>query len=55
MIRFVILAAVVIVGWFLLLRLFRQVKEARIDWTGVAAIIGFITLAFYLRHATGLG
>ena len=55
MLRFVIIAVVVIVAWLVLLKLFRQIKEARVDWTGVAAIIGFIALAFYLRHLTGLG
>lgn len=55
MIRFVILAVVIIVGWVLMLKLYRQVKEKRIDWTGVTAIIGFIVLAFYLRYATGYG
>lgn len=55
MLRFVIVAVVVIVAWLLLLKLFRQIKEARVDWTGIAAMIGFIALAFYLRHVTGLG
>ncbi|PWK66932.1 hypothetical protein [Aminobacter sp. AP02] len=55
MLRVVVVAVVVIVAWLLLLKLFHQIKEARIDWTGIAAFIGFIALAFYLRHATGLG
>ncbi|WP_269929853.1 hypothetical protein [Aminobacter sp. HY435] len=55
MIRFVILAVVVLVGWLVMLKLYRQVKQPRLDWTGIAAIIGFIALAFYLRYATGFG
>ncbi|AMS42397.1 hypothetical protein N7E70_016870 [Aminobacter sp. NyZ550] len=55
MIRFVIIAVVVIVAWLLLLKLFRQMKEARVDWTGIATIIGFIVLAIYLHYVTGIG
>lgn len=55
MIRIVILLIIAIAAWLLLLKLFRAVKGARIDWTGIATIIGFIVLAFYLRHVTGIG
>ena len=55
MIRFVIVAMVAIVVCLLLLKLFRSLKEQRIDWTGIATIIGFVVLAFYLRHVTGMG
>lgn len=55
MIRFVILALVVIAAWYLLFKLFHAIKERRIDWTGIAAIVGFVVLAFYLRHVTGMG
>ncbi|MBD0415041.1 hypothetical protein [Oryzicola mucosus] len=55
MIRFVLLAVVVVVLWFLLLKLYKETKAKRVDWTGIAAFIGFVVLAFYLRHATGLG
>ncbi|RWM15386.1 MAG: hypothetical protein E5X53_16305 [Mesorhizobium sp.] len=55
MIRFVVIALVVVVAWILLVKLIRQVKSANIDWTGVTTIIGFIALAFWLRHITGMG
>ena len=55
MIRFVVIALIVIVAWILLLKLFREMKGAGIDWTGLAAIAGFIALAFYLHHVTGIG
>jgi len=55
MVRIFILVAVVLVvslaGWFL----FRRASRATIDWTGVAMALGFVGLAFYLRHATGMG
>jgi hypothetical protein len=55
MIRFVVIALIVVAVWFLLLKLSRALKNANIDWTGVATIAGFIALAFYLRHVTGMG
>ncbi|RWQ87468.1 MAG: hypothetical protein EOS85_06000 [Mesorhizobium sp.] len=55
MIRLVVIALVVVVAWILLVKLIRQVKSANVDWTGVTTIIGFIALAFWLRHITGMG
>lgn len=55
MIRFVIVAVAAIATCLLLLRLFRSLQKRRIDWTGIATMIGFIVLAFYLRHVTGIG
>jgi hypothetical protein len=55
MIRFVVIALVVVVAWILLVKLIRDLKSADIDWTGVTTIIGFIVLAFWLRHITGMG
>ncbi|AWC24128.1 hypothetical protein CO731_03608 [Aminobacter sp. MSH1] len=55
MIRFVIVAVAIVIAWLLLLRIFRLAKEAQVDWTGIAAIVGFIALAFYLRHVTCMG
>jgi hypothetical protein len=55
MIRFVVIALVVVVTWLLLVRLVKDLKSANIDWTGVTTIIGFIALAFWLRHITGMG
>jgi hypothetical protein len=55
MIRLVIILPLVIVAWILLVKLIRDVKSANVDWTGVTTIIGFIALAFWLRHVTGMG
>ncbi len=55
MIRLVVIALIVVVAWILLVKLIRQVKGASVDWTGVATIVGFIALAFWLRHITGMG
>ena len=55
MIRLVIILPLVIVAWLLLVKLIRDIKSANVDWTGVTTIIGFIALAFWLRHVTGMG
>jgi hypothetical protein len=55
MIRFVVIALVVVVAWILLVKLVKNLKSANVDWTGVTTIIGFIALAFWLRHITGTG
>jgi hypothetical protein len=55
MIRFVIVALVVILVWVLLLKLLREVRSANVDWKGWAVVAGFIALAFYLNHVTGIG
>ena len=55
MLRLVVIALIVIVAWVLLLKLFRELKSAKVDWTGWAVVAGFIALAFYLRHVTGIG
>ncbi|MER9445045.1 hypothetical protein NKI79_27450 [Mesorhizobium sp. M0340] len=55
MIRFVIILPLVVVAWVLLVKLVKDLKRANIDWTGVITIIGFIALAFWLRHITGMG
>jgi hypothetical protein len=55
MLRFVVIALIVIVVWVLLLKLFRDIKASRVDWKGWAIIAAFIALAFYLRQVTGIG
>ena len=54
MIRFLVIAAVVILVWFLLLQLFKQVSSKPIDWRGMLLAAGFVALAFYLSHVTGI-
>jgi len=55
MIRLVFFALVALAAWVLLSQVVRRLKGADIDWTGVATIIGFIVMAFWLRHVTGMG
>jgi hypothetical protein len=55
MIRFVVIALIVLAVWVLLLNILRLLKGANIDWTGIATMVGFVVLAFYLRHLTGMG
>lgn len=55
MIRLVVILPIVVVAWMLLVKLISDVKKANVDWTGVTTTIGFIALAFWLRHITGMG
>lgn len=55
MLRFVVIAVLVVLAWVLILKITRDVRAARIDWKGWALIAGFVALAFYLRHVTGFG
>ncbi|MES0042464.1 hypothetical protein [Mesorhizobium sp. M0091] len=55
MIRLVIILPLVVIAWLLAVKLIRDVKAANVDWTGIAAIVGFIAMAFWLRHVTGMG
>ena len=52
MIRLVVVALALAVAVWLALRVAR---EADVDWRGVAFAVGFVALAFYMRHATGIG
>lgn len=55
MIRIVIVGLIVFAVWVLAVKLLRALKGAKVDWTGVSFAIGFIVLAFWLRHVTGMG
>jgi hypothetical protein len=55
MIRFVVIAIGLAILAVALLKLASELKKANIDWAGIAFACGFIILAFYLRHATGMG
>ena len=55
MFRFILVAVGVVVAWLLVLKLSSQVRNANVDWTGWAFFAGFIALAFWLDHVTGLG
>jgi hypothetical protein len=54
MVRFVFIAALLVVGWLVLSAVWRRLKAADPDWNGIAFMVGFVALAFYLRHVTGL-
>ena len=55
MLRLVVIAISLTVLCLVLLKLAAELKKANIDWSGIAFACGFIVLAFYLRHATGMG
>lgn len=55
MIRFVVIALIVLAVWLVLLNVLRLLRRKSIDWTGIATMIGFVALAFYLHHVTGIG
>ncbi|MBR2686748.1 MAG: hypothetical protein IKE42_02760 [Aquamicrobium sp.] len=55
MIRIVIVGLIVFAVWILAVKVLRALKGANVDWTGVSFAIGFIVLAFWLRHVTGMG
>ena len=40
---------------YLVMQIVRASRGGRIDWTGLSFMAGFIALAFWLRHVTGLG
>ncbi|MFE0014226.1 hypothetical protein ACFWXH_05235 [Mesorhizobium sp. NPDC059054] len=55
MIRIVAVGLIVFAVWILAVKLLRALKGADVDWTGISFAIGFIVLAFWLRHVTGMG
>ncbi|WP_192856764.1 hypothetical protein [Manganibacter manganicus] len=55
MIRLLFVVLIAIAIWLILSRLLRWARGAAIDWTGVTFAVGFIAIAFWLRHITGIG
>lgn len=55
MIRVVLMMLALALAVWLALRVAREVGKADVDWQGVAFAVGFVALAFYLRHATEIG
>jgi len=55
MIRVVLVVLMVLAAAWLALRVAREMRKADVDWRGVAFAGGFVALAFYLHHATGVG
>ena len=55
MIRLLAVLVLAALVWFVAMKLVEATRRAKIDWTGVAAFIAFIVMAFWLRHVTGMG
>lgn len=55
MIRLVAVVLAAVLVWWLVVKLVDMTRRAAIDWTGVAGFVGFVVLAFWLRHVTGIG
>jgi hypothetical protein len=53
MLRLAVIALFVVLIWVLVLKLLNRRRP--LDWNGIVVAIGFIALAFYLRHVTGMG
>lgn len=55
MIRLLALVVLAVFAWFVLMKIIKATRQGKIDWTGIAAFVGFIVMAFWLRHVTGMG
>jgi hypothetical protein len=55
MIRLLLIAGLVVLAGYVLARICRGLKHADLDWTGIAFAVGFVVMAFWLRHVTGMG
>lgn len=55
MIRVVFVAVAVLLAVWLAIRIWKDARSAQVDWRGVAFAAGFVGLALYLSHATGIG
>ena len=50
---FIIVAVLVVVA--VAVAILRSLKSSKLDWTGIVFAAGFVALAFYLSHVTGIG
>ena len=55
MIRILLVLLLLSALFFVAIQIARAARRAELDWTGITFMIGFVVMAFYLRHATGLG
>ncbi len=55
MIRLVAIALLVVLVWFVARQAIGWAKSRSLDWNGIMFVLGFVALAFYLRHVTGIG
>lgn len=55
MLRFVLIFVLALAAIYLALKIFREIGKADVDWRGIGLGVGFVALAMYLSHATGIG
>lgn len=55
MIRLGVIAVLVPLVWFAARQVIRLARSKNLDWNGIMFALGFVALAFYLRHVTGIG
>ena len=55
MVRLALFIALAVAAAVALWKLYDMIRTRRIDWTGIAFIAGFVVLAIWLRHETGMG
>ena len=46
----ILFLAVIVANWA-----YRRLRDSNLDWTGISVAAGFIVMAFWLRHVTGIG
>lgn len=52
--RLLLFVALALLLTWLILRIVRFAKTKQFDWKGAAIAVGFVALALYLRHTTGV-
>ncbi len=55
MIRLIAVAIGLVLLALIVIRLVREAGTLKLDWTGLTFACGFVAMAFYLRHVTGMG
>ena len=55
MVRLMLFIALAVAAAVALWKLYGMIRARRVDWTGIAFIAGFVVLAIWLRHETGMG
>ncbi|BCH32534.1 hypothetical protein MesoLjLc_44640 [Mesorhizobium sp. L-8-10] len=55
MIRLVVITLLVVLVWFWARQVIGWARSRSLDWSGIMFALGFVALAFYLRHVTGIG
>lgn len=55
MLRIVLVALAIAATVYLVVRIAREASKTDVDWRGIAFAGGFMVLAIYLGHVTGIG